>query len=333
MTRSSVALRAIEALQARVTRDEGKRGIAPLVHPGQLLAAAEVMVRAPASTSRRGFLVLTGFPCLRERKPPIESDGPPGAVALATTLLALGRSPVTLLIEDHSEHALQSCLQAAGCPAQLAVFPTDDRWTEAEDARLGALRAGACGLLSIERAGNSVDGVCYTMRGFPMGETLLSRRINSVASADVPTVGIGDGGNELGMGSLIADIAKHVNLGEKIGCVVAADAPVVASVSNWGGYALCCAVAMLTWDDARGASSQQLPTEADEDAALTHLDEFVPDMETARRTLLACSAAGAVDGITAEDGGSVDGMPLEAQLVVLEELRAIAVAAMRTPPV
>ena len=44
----------------------------------------------------------------------------------------------------------------------------------------------------------------------------------------------------------------------------------------------------------------------------------------ARRALLACSAAGAVDGITAAGDGSCDGMPLETHLALLDELRAIA---------
>ena len=102
MKYSSRALRAIDALQARIQRDEGGRGIAALLRPNQLLTAGETLLQSPISNSQSGVLLLTGFPCLRERKPPIESDGPPGAVALAFTLLALGRAPVTMLIEDHS---------------------------------------------------------------------------------------------------------------------------------------------------------------------------------------------------------------------------------------
>ena len=81
-----------------------------------------------------------------------------------------------------------------------------------------------------------------------MGPSLLGR-LNAVAQpgGGVATVGIGDGGNELGMGSLHADIVRTINLGEQIGCVVPSDAPLVASVSNWGGYALSCAVAALAW--------------------------------------------------------------------------------------
>ena len=141
------------------------------------------------------------------------------------------------------------------------------------------------------------------------------------------------------MGSLRDEIARAVPLGEKIGCVVPSDAPLVASVSNWGGYALCCAVAVLTWDARVSAPSAAAPADggggggagsADDAEAAAHLQRFVPDREAARRSLLACSAAGAVDGITAAGDGSVDGMPLEAQLEVLDDLRAIAIEAMRS---
>ena len=318
-------LRAIQALQARIQRDEGGRGIAALTRPNQLLAAAQALAQVPPEDEgRRGVAVLTGFPCLRERSPPVESDGPPGAVALAFTLLALGRQPVTMLIEDHSSHVLRACADAAGAPAaEVGAFPTRDRWSAGDDARLDAIHAGVCSVVSIERAGDAADGACYTMRGFEMGPSLIGP-INTLAQPGrgVPTVGIGDGGNELGMGSLIADIARNIPLGDKIGCVVPADAPLVASVSNWGGYALSCAMAVLTWDDAvrAGGAAAGSPE--------GFLRRLVPDREMARRALLACSEAGALDGITQEGDGSCDGMPLEVHLEVLDELREIALEAM-----
>ena len=66
------------------------------------------------------------------------------------------------------------------------------------------------------------------MRGYPMGSSLLGS-INRVArpGQGLATVAIGDGGNELGMGSLHAQICEHIPLGPQIGCVVPADAPVV----------------------------------------------------------------------------------------------------------
>ena len=328
------ALRAIESLQARIQRDEGGRGIAALTRPNQLLTAAQLLVQPPPIDGKCGVVLLTGFPCLRERTPPVESDGPPGAVALAFTMLALGRQPVTIAIEDHSAHVLRACADAAAVPAAVVgAFPTSDRWTPADDARLDDLHAGACGIVSIERAGDSADGTCYTMRGYEMGPSLIGR-LNTMAQPGrgVPTVGIGDGGNELGMGSLIADIARAIPLGDKIGCVVPADAPLVASVSNWGGYALSCAVAVLAWDEAPPAGGAggagALPRDVTPDGVMRRL---VPDRDMARKALVACTEAGALDGITAAGDGSCDGMLLDVHLDVLDELREIALEAMRPP--
>ena len=90
-------------LQAIVQQDEGGRGIGALVHPGALATAAQTLLDAPEHGS---VLVLSGFPCNRERSPPGETDGPPGQVALAYTLLGLGRQ-VTLLDEHHHRKALE----------------------------------------------------------------------------------------------------------------------------------------------------------------------------------------------------------------------------------
>jgi hypothetical protein len=45
------------------------------------------------------------------------------------------------------------------------------------------------------------------------------------------------------MGKVIDEIKANIPRGEKIGCVVAADHLIAASVSNWGGYALAAAAA------------------------------------------------------------------------------------------
>lgn len=315
---------AVAELAARVQRDEGGRGIGAFARPEQLIAAARALHDRPGSV-----LILTGFYCLRDRTPPCETDGPPGAVALAHTLLALGQRP-TLLIEDHSAEVLQLCAAAStaggGSVPAVEVFPTADRWTAGDDARLEALRAAASSVLSIERSGEAADGVCYTMRALPMGPSLVANKINSLATpgTGLATVAIGDGGNELGMGNFIDAVREHVKLGETIGCVVPADAPLVASVSNWGGYALCTALALLAWEEGRA-----LP-------ALRTADDFlaaaVPSQQMARNAILAANEGGAADGITAATDGAVDGMPLATQLEVLEELRGIAREAMRHVP-
>lgn len=49
------------------------------------------------------------------------------------------------------------------------------------------------------------------------------------------TIGVGDGGNELGMGALPWDLIKDtIPLGGRIQCRIPTDSVVVAGVSNWG---------------------------------------------------------------------------------------------------
>jgi hypothetical protein len=58
------------------------------------------------------------------------------------------------------------------------------------------------------------------------------------------TIGIGDGGNEIGMGSLPKEIIESgIPNGEVIAAATPVDSLIVAGVSNWGGYGLLAAMA------------------------------------------------------------------------------------------
>ena len=60
------------------------------------------------------------------------------------------------------------------------------------------------------------------------------------------TIGIGDGGNEIGMGKLSwATIRKNVPQGGEVACRVPTDYLIVAGVSNWGAYALATGVRLF----------------------------------------------------------------------------------------
>ena len=96
-------------------------------------------------------------------------------------------------------------------------------------------------LLAIERAGRNKDGAYLSMRGCDVSEyitpidTLFEEaQVNPL----VTTIGIGDGGNELGMGKVNDEVRQHIPHGTEIGCVVASDCLIAAGVSNWAGHAL-----------------------------------------------------------------------------------------------
>ncbi len=108
--------------------------------------------------------------------------------------------------------------------------------------------------------------------------------------SDVPSVGIGDGGNEIGMGNLAAGIQGRLG---RVPCAVRTDRLIIATVSNWGALGLCGALG-------------QLPTQA----------ELLSAYEL-------CPQAGLVDGLTGESAMTEDGFPLDYVLKLRKDLEAL----------
>lgn len=167
-TSTSSAAARIEAL---VTQDEGGRGIAPLVVPGDLGAAAAAL------TNARRVGIITGFPCLITEEgevrfaSPQETDGPPGAVAIAKALLAQD-TDVVILTDDVNASVVASCINAMSTDCaerrpELRSFPprtalSTAQWQEKWQEMLQPT-TGFDHLVAIERAGPATDGRYYTM--------------------------------------------------------------------------------------------------------------------------------------------------------------------------
>ncbi|MGH7264195.1 MAG: glutamate cyclase domain-containing protein, partial [Candidatus Rokuibacteriota bacterium] len=151
----------------------------------------------------------------------------------------------------------------------------------------------------------------YNARGASIGtlnaplDALFLRR---PARPDRPvTVGIGDGGNEIGMGARRARVARDVPHGATIGSVVSADHLIVAGTSNWGAWGLTAHLALAT--------GQDLLHTPDEEARLTR----------------AMIAAGAVDGLTGAATPSVDSLPVAFHQMLLGTLRELVDHLMTRP--
>jgi hypothetical protein len=117
----------------------------------------------------------------------------------------------------------------------------------------------------------------------------------------VTTIGIGDGGNEMGMGKIPwRTINRNIPNGGLIACRVPTDHLIVAGVSNWGGYALAAGVALL----------RKAPLPAD-----------VFDTEREREILRVMIEGGPlVDGVTAKPTVTVDGLSFEDHVKPLVEI-------------
>jgi len=283
----------IAALERAAGRDVGRNIDALATYAAGGLAGAVASLaaeRAPA------VAVLTGCFIPWADPPAPETDGPPGAALLAGGLAATG-VPARLVTDPACERAVSAVAAAAGVPLDVCA-------TEAEAAALARdLRAGGVThVVAVERLGPGADGRVRNMRGDDVTEVTAPLHA-LVGAAGLRSVGIGDGGNEIGMGGIPADVvAANVEHGADIRCTVACDHLIVCGVSNWGAVALLLGVAL-----ARG----------DLDTAATWADEAAHD-----RMLTACvRTGGAVDGTTGERSLTVDGLDVDVHHDVLRAMR------------
>ena len=116
----------------------------------------------------------------------------------------------------------------------------------------------------------------------------------------VVTIGVGDGGNEIGMGNVRTRLRRLGPLMARIAAVVSTDHLVVSGVSNWGAYAIAAALGRL-------AEKPLLHTPEDE-----------------RRLIEACVAAGAVDGLSRRREATVDALALDVHVAFVRLLRVAA---------
>lgn len=303
-----------------IRRDPGKRGLidsesrfGPLCQD-HLLQAAQAI---GASASQ--VVIITGFYVPGAPVPAAETDGPPGAVLLALILESCGID--TLVVTDAlCAPVLTATVDAFGyARSRLVVLdPDQPGWIESFFSRQKISH-----LISVERVGpshttdswssqlsdRSTDRSifqqrvpqahfdrCHNMRGeiidsFTAPLHQLFERLPEFFPAAI-TIGIGDGGNEIGMGSIAwEELDRRIasEFSSLIPCRIATDWNIVAGTSNWGASALAAAVALLH-DQTRILFDWQ------RDEQLKVLEFMVQE-------------AHAVDGITKQREPTVDGLP------------------------
>lgn len=247
------------------------------LQPGYYLRAAELL-----RDIRGTVLIGTGFPVGNT----FETDGPVGAIALYQGLEALGAQAVIACADPLAESLAGDYRVLA-----LAHAPTGG----GEPAASAWLAANApAAVISIERPGVTADGRYYNMRGED-----ISPRCGAfdpfLTRAACPTIAIGDGGNEIGMGKIATAIAALDIRVAVTGC----DELLVADVSNWGAYGLLAFLGRWSERDL--------------------LSEFSP-----LTTLRYLSERGSVDGVTRENTLTEDGMAPTEGDAVIREIRRLA---------
>jgi hypothetical protein len=249
-------------------------------------------------------------------------------VTLARVLAALGRG-VVLASDAFCLRALKIGLEACGLheqvevislpPPQAATGMSEEDYWEYFSHQAGPVTH----LIALERVGpshtlESLAGQpgalpgdvsdyqnevpvkhhdrCHSMRGRDITSSMSpAHLLFEVARRRTPpltTIGIGDGGNEIGMGKIPWRIIRgNIPQGGLIACRVPVDRLIVAGISNWGAYGLAAGTLLV-------CEPRLLP------------DLFQVELE--RQLLKIMVAQGPlVDGVTAQAAESVDGLPFE----------------------
>lgn len=223
-----------------------------------------------------------------------ETDGPIGALSVAHALETLGKR-VVIATDSYSYNMIKIASQSNGFKGEIIEVPYKD--TEVFLTRL-LNQYQPTHILSIERPGRSKNGCFYSMNGIDMTDIVPDTDImfTLAKKMGITTIAIGDGGNELGMGKAYSKIIDHVKNGHLICATVSSDYLLVAQVSNWGGHALVAALSIL--------SGQSL----------------LHDVDVEKKLLTALIDEGAIDGMTKKKMMTVDGLSMEENFLILNEL-------------
>ena len=223
-----------------------------------------------------------------------ETDGPSGSVALAAALEKLGKQ-VCLITDSFSEAIIQNLVSLLHLDAMILVR----RHQQDETELLSAWEAFQPDLLvGLERPGRAKNGRVYSMHALDITEHCPDTDFlfYYAKAQKIPTICIGDGGNEVGMGKVAALVAKQVPLGDTICASFAADVLLACGVSNWGGMGLAGLLSILSRRDV-------LHTEKEEQSMI-----------------YAMADSGAVDGVLKKIGTTIDGFTLEENLQILRDI-------------
>lgn len=275
--------------------------------------AGGVLNAAKALESAKHVMLLTGFSVAANMP---ETDGPPGTAALGHALRELGKI-VTYVTDPGNAAIMKAAVGALDSKAaqygRLLTFDASHDGSAVGKANELLDKYKPDAVVAIELPSRAADGSRHNMRGVnidPFNGPVDEILVQANKRERVTTVGVGDGGNEAGMGGL-PGIPKALD-GSEMAAKVPAQHPATSWNSNLGGEAI--GAVML----ARAGKLDKLHTPEQQAGVIT-----------------ATLAAGAVDGVTrkkiagelSDDGkttSGVDGFSIQVHGAMLEMLKNIA---------
>jgi len=315
----------VRDIERLITLDIGGRGIIqPLYESAlslqggypSLLAASKIKEQL---SENQCAMITTGF-----LVPPFfiqETDGPIGALSLARGFDQFCGANSLIVAERETLPVLRGVAYAAGLNVvkpedvekgkhaiALVEFPTQRERAE-ERAKEIIEEYNPPIIISVEKAGANEAKIYHNMKGYDISEhaAKVESLLGEARKRGVLSVGIGDGGNEIGMGKIKETVKKVVPYGLECPCGcgkgIAADFEtdilVVATVSNWGAHAIMAALSLLT------------------EKVLLHS----PEVES--KMLLEAAKEGAIDAMSGYASGDCDGISVATHLSILQIMREI----------
>ena len=238
-----------------------------------------------------------------------ETDGPIGAVVFSRVLNQLGYK-TTFCVERQIIPAVQGLAKAAGA---VGDYEPLEFYHPTGHEHLADKFDGA---IFIEKIGVNAKGVPHTSSG--MNSDTDDAPVYGLAARMLEqgkfTIGLGDGGNEVGFGNIYDYVRKIVSYGAKCRCpcgdgiatVVKTSVGFPSAISNWAGYSIIAAMALIL-----------------NDLSLLH----TPEKET--ELLELAPSLGCYEGTIAEPVPSLDSVPVEGSAAMVQLLKSCIEVAYR----
>jgi D-glutamate cyclase len=281
------------------------------------------------------IFIATGWPDRPEITPDIaETDGPPGAAFLARAINRAYHAVPFIFIEENLVHSMSMVVNAAGLKvlppsqaiktplyhapinsASVLSFPIEkDMAIKKANELIKKYQPKA--VITIEKGGMNEEEVIHTSRGVDSSKYMakIDYLVQEAIKNNVTTIGIGDGGNEIGMGCIQEEIRKNIPFGDKCKCpcqtgiapATRTDFLITAAISNWGAYGLAAGISLLK-----------------NDISIFH------NGEVEKRVLQKAADAGFIDGINGYTEPGADGLPSRVHESFVEVLRELLVRGMK----
>ncbi|WP_291559973.1 MULTISPECIES: DUF4392 domain-containing protein [unclassified Clostridium] len=234
--------------------------------------------------NRGTIFIITGF----VKNGFAETDGPIGAFFLAKALKKINFNPI--IITD------EFCRNFFNFKENLKViYLNNDYHLLMNEVSEILLKYNPVSIVSIERCGRTKNNRYYNMKGEEISKfTLPLDELFLQCNEDVLKIGIGDGGNEIGMGNLRTIIEEKLNI---IPSIIEVHHLIISTTSNWGAYGLIAYMEYYT-------NIKLMP---DYDEIYEYL-EFIIEL-------------GAVDGTTGKSTKTVDGFNSKIEMEIIENLK------------